>query len=324
MRRRDFLAVIGGAPATWAVTARAQGLTPGKQIRIVIPVVAGAANDIVGRIYAEWVQKQTGQVVVVENRSGAGGNIALEQVAKSEPNGHTLLVATNGAITIYPALFKRAPVDTAKDISPIAMIAQAAQLLVINADLPIHTARELIGFAKANPGSIKYGSAGLGTVPHLAMALFSKLAGVDMVHVPYRGLAPAITDLVAGNIQALTIGYGTVSSFVESGRIRIVGVASPERLTYLPDVSTATEIGLPNWIVDTWYGLFAPRDTPKAIVDRLNALVLEMYDDPASKKRFEAAYYGSNKLNADEFAEHVRSDAARWQLVVKETGIEQQ
>jgi tripartite-type tricarboxylate transporter receptor subunit TctC len=324
MKRREFLAVIGGAPAAWAVVVRAQGLIPGKQIRIVIPVVAGAANDIVGRIFAEWVQKQTGQVVVVENRSGAGGNIALDQVAKSEPNGHTLVVATNGAITIFPALFKRAPVDTVKDISPIAMIAQAAQLLVINADLPIHTARELMEFAKANPGSIKYGSAGLGTVPHLAMAMFSKLAGVDMVHVPYRGLAPAITDLVAGNIQALTIGYGTVSSFVESGKIRIVGVASPERLTYLPDVPTAAEIGLPNWIVDTWYGLFAPRGTPKAIVDRLNALVLEMYEDPTFRKRFENAYYGIIRLNADEFAEHVRSDAARWQLVVKETGIEQQ
>jgi tripartite-type tricarboxylate transporter receptor subunit TctC len=324
MRRREFLAVIGGAPAAWTVGVRAQGLIPGKQIRIVIPVAAGAANDIVGRIFAEWLQKQTAEVVVVENRSGAGGNIALEQVAKSEPNGHTLLVATNGAITIYPALFKKVPVDTVKDISPIAGIAQAAQLLVINADLPIHSAHELMAFAKANPGSIKYGSAGLGTVPHLAMAMFSKLAGVDMVHVPYRGLAPATTDLIAGNIQALTIGYGTVSSFVESGKLRILGVASPERLTYLPDVPTAAEIGLPNWIIDTWYALFAPRGTPKAIVDRLNALVLEMYDDPASRKRFEDSYYGIIKLNADEFAERVRSDAARWQLIVKEIGIEQQ
>jgi tripartite-type tricarboxylate transporter receptor subunit TctC len=329
MKQREFISQLGILACMVVLihfggSALAQGLITGKQIRIVIPVAAGAANDTMGRIFAEWLQKRTGQVVVVENRSGAGGNIALDQVAKSEPDGHTLLVATNGAITINPALFKKVPVDTVQDIASIAMIGQAAQLLAINADLPVRTARELIAFAKANPGSIKYGSAGLGTVPHLAMAMFSKLAGADMVHVPYRGLAPATTDLVAGNIQALTIGYGTVSSLVESGKIRIVGVASPERLTYLPDVPTAAEIGLPNWIVDTWYGLFAPRGTPKAIVDRLNALVLEMYEDPTSRKRFEDAYYGINKLNADEFAERVRSDVARWQLVVKETGIEQQ
>lgn len=306
-----------------SMAASAQSLSS-KPIRIIIPVAAGAATDILGRIAGDWLQKKTGLPVVIENRTGAGGNIALEQVAKGEPDGHTLLVATNGAITINPALFKKPSVDTLNDVVPVAMLGQISQILAINSNVPAQTAQEFIALATAKPGTINYGSAGLGTTPHLTIALFAKLAGIDLVHVPYRGIAPAMTDLVAGNIQAIAIGNATIAPFVESGRLRVLATASHARLPYLPQVPTAAEIGLPGWEVETWYALFAPRGTPKAIVDELNGHIMTMFDDPTNRKRYEEGFYDIIRLSADEFAERVRSDVARWERIVKETGIEAQ
>jgi tripartite-type tricarboxylate transporter receptor subunit TctC len=286
----------------------AQGLQPSKPIRIVIPVAAGAATDILGRIVGEWLGKKTGLPVVIENRTGAGGNIALEQVAKGEPDGHTLLVATNGAITINRALFKKDPIDTLTDIVPVAPLAWFPNILVINSQLPARTAQEFIAHAKAKPGTVNYGSAGPGTTPH----------------VPYRGIAPAMTDLVAGNIQAVALGNATVAPFVESGVLRILATAAHQRLSYLPDVPTADEIGLPTWEVETWYGLFAPRGTPKPIADQLNGLVHEMFADPAYKKKFDDSFYDLMPMTAEQFSARVKSDVAKWERIVKETGVEAQ
>jgi tripartite-type tricarboxylate transporter receptor subunit TctC len=295
-----------------------------KPIRIVVPVAAGAATDTLARLAGDWLGKKTGLPIVMENRTGAGGNIALEQVAKGEPDGHTLMVATNGAITINPALFKKGPVDTLTDVVPVAMLAEMPQILAVNAKLPVRTVAELIALARSRPGGISYGSAGLGTTPHLTLALFAKLTGTDLVHVPYRGIAPAVTDLIAGNIQAMAAGNGTVAPYVEAGQLRIIATANPTRLPYLPDVQTAAEIGLPTWHVETWYGLFAPRGTPKPIVDELNRHILSMFDDPANRKRIEDSYYTILRLSADEYAERVRADVARWSRLVRENGIEVQ
>jgi tripartite-type tricarboxylate transporter receptor subunit TctC len=304
--------------------AMAQGLQPSKPIRIVIPVAAGAATDILGRIVGEWLGKKTGLPVVIENRTGAGGNIALEQVAKGEPDGHTLLVATNGAITINRALFKKDPIDTLTDIVPVAPLAWFPNILVINSQLPARTAQEFIAHAKAKPGTVNYGSAGPGTTPHLSVALFAKLAGIEIVHVPYRGIAPAMTDLVAGNIQAVALGNATVAPFVESGVLRILATAAHQRLSYLPDVPTADEIGLPTWEVETWYGLFAPRGTPRPIADQINGLVHEMFADPAYKKKFDDSFYDLMPMTAEQFSARVKSDVAKWERIVKETGVEAQ
>jgi tripartite-type tricarboxylate transporter receptor subunit TctC len=306
-----------------AVQARAQSLSS-KPIRIVVPVAAGAATDILGRIAGEWLGKKTGLPVVIENRTGAGGSIALEQVAKGEPDGHTLLVATNGAITINRALFKKEAIDTLTDVVPVAPLAWFPNILVINSKVPARTAAEFIALAKAKPGSINYASAGPGSTPHLAVALFARLAGIDIVHVPYRGMAPALTDLVAGNVQAVAIGNATVAPFVEQGTLRVLAVAGPERLSYLRDVPTAAEIGLPGWQVETWWGMFAPRGTPKAIVDQLNGVFGSLIDDPATKKRFDESYYDTMKMSADQFSARVRSDATKWERIVRETGVEAQ
>src|SRR5215470_12245395 len=273
-------ALLLGAPAS------AQTLSS-KPIRIVVPVAAGAANDILARMAGDWLGKRTGLTIVVENRTGAGGNVALEQVAKGEPDGHTLLVATNGAITINRAMFKQYPVDTLTDVVPVAALAEVPQVLTISSKLSARTAQDFIALARARPGAINYGSAGPGTTPHLALALFGRLAGIDIVHVPYRGIAPAVTDLVAGTVQAIAIGYASVAPFVEAGKLRIVATAGRERLPYLPEVPTAREIGLPAWEVETWYGLFAPRGTPKAIANELNAHINAMFDDPVIRKRFD-------------------------------------
>jgi tripartite-type tricarboxylate transporter receptor subunit TctC len=295
-----------------------------KPIRIVVPVAAGAATDILGRLAGDWLGKRTGLPIVVENRTGAGGNVALEQVAKGEPDGHTILVATNGAITINRAMFKKDPIDTLTDVVPVAALAQFSQLLTINAKLPARTAQEFIALAKARPGTINYGSAGLGTTPHLTLALFGKLAGIDLVHVPYRGIAPAMTDLVAGVIQAIAIGNATVAPFVEQGTLRNLATAGHTRLPYLPDVPTADEIGLPRWEVETWYGLFAPRGTPKPIVDELNGHIQAMFNDPAYQQKYAESFYEPMPMSADAFATRVKADVAKWERIVKETGVEPQ
>jgi tripartite-type tricarboxylate transporter receptor subunit TctC len=287
-------------------------------------VAAGAATDILGRMAGEWIGKRTGATVVIENRTGAGGNIALEQVAKGEPDGHTLLVATNGAITINRALFKKEAIDTLTDIVPVAPLAWFPNILVINSKLPARTAQEFVAFAKSQPGKLNYGSAGPGTTPHLGGALFARLTGIDMVHVPYRGIAPAMTDLIAGNVQAVTIGNATVAPFVEAGTLRVLAVAGPERLPYLPDVPTAAEIGVPGWEVETWYGVFAPRGTPKAITDQLNGHIQAMFADPAYRKKFDDSFYEPMPMTADQFSGRVKADVAKWDRIVKETGVEAQ
>jgi tripartite-type tricarboxylate transporter receptor subunit TctC len=319
-----WIGICGAAWTMYCTGVAAQTLSPSKPIRIIVPVAAGAATDTLARMAGDWLGKKTGLSIIMENRTGAGGNIALEQVAKGEPDGHTLLVATNGAITINPVLFKKGAVDTLIDVVPVAMLAEMPQIVAINGKLPARTAREFIALARERPGTINYGSAGLGTTPHLTLAFLAKLAGIDLVHVPYRGMAPAVTDLIAGNIQAIAVGNATVAPFVEAGQLRVIATASPSRLSYLPDVPMAAEIGLPTWHVETWYGLFAPRGTPKPIVDQLNHHIMTMFDDAASAKRIEESFYTIVRLTADDYAARVRFDIARWSRIVREAGIEVQ
>jgi tripartite-type tricarboxylate transporter receptor subunit TctC len=325
---RPVALLIGGVLLGLAVAAGSSGAAAqsrsGKPIRIVVQSPPGAAADVLGRIAGEWLGKRTGAPIVIENRGGAGGAIALEAVAKAEPDGHTLLLATNGSITINRALFKKEPIDTLTDIVPVAPLAFNPDILVVNGKLPAQTAGEFIALAKSQPGKINYGSAGAGSTPHLAVALFARLAGIELVHIPYRGMAPAITDLVAGNVQVVAIGNATVAPFVETGALRVLAAATPRRLPYLPNVPSAGEIGLPTWEVDTWYGLFAPRGTAKDLVDTLNAHFAALLDDPANKKRFDESFYDARKMSADEFAALVKAEAGKWERVVRETGVEAQ
>ena len=318
---RAFIRFAAGlALLLTAVLCASAETYPSRPIRIIAPVAPGAATDVLARLTAEWISKRTGQPVVVENRAGGGGNIAVETVARAEPDGYTLLFATNGTITINRALQKDLSIDPL-DLVPIAPVATTANLFVINAAVPASTLQDFIALAKREPGKLNYGSAGVGTTPHLAGAMFVDLAGIDMVHVPYHGAAPATTDLVAGNVQMVSIGYATVAPFVATGKLRILAVAGPRRLSYLPDVPTAAEAGLPGWEMETWYGLLAPPGTSTAIVDQLNHSVESFIDDADTRKRFEAGYYGIMKMTPDEFSARVHEEAAKWRRVVQDTGI---
>jgi tripartite-type tricarboxylate transporter receptor subunit TctC len=308
------------ALALGAIIAAPAETYPSHPIRVIAPVAPGAATDVLARLTAEWLGQKFGQPVVVENRAGAGGNIAVEAVARAEPDGYTLLFATNGTITINRAMTKNAPFDPL-DLVPVAPVATTANLFVINAAVPARTLTDFIALAKAQPGKIDYASAGVGTTPHLAGALFANLAGIDIVHVPYRGAGPATADLVAGNVQMLSIGYATVAPFVAAGKLRILAVAGPRRLPYLPDVPSAPEAGLPGWDMETWYGLFAPPGTPPAIVDQLNRSVRDFLADPATQHRFMENFYGIMDMTPEQFAARVHAEAAKWQRVVYDTGI---
>ena len=292
---------------------------PAKPIRIVVSTSAGGVTDLLARILGSYITARTGQTVVIDNRAGAGGNIAMDAVAKSAPDGYTLGVANTGNIVINPYLYRYMPYDPLADLVPVAPIGMVPLFLIVNAKVPAKTLQEFVAHAKKE--KISYGSAGTGTTPHLAADAFVRRAGLDMVHVPYRGSAPATMDVISGNIPMTFVSMGPHIEFVHKGAIRVLGVATPRRAPYLPDVPTFAEQGFPGFEATTWFALFAPRATPKDIVDQLNGYARALYDDPATKSRLEANFVDPMIMNADEFGALVKADAARWEKIVKEAGV---
>jgi tripartite-type tricarboxylate transporter receptor subunit TctC len=306
------------ATATVAGPALAQNY-PAKPIRIVVSTSAGGVTDLSARILGNYITAKTGQTAVIDNRAGAGGNIAMDAVAKSAPDGYTLGVANTGNIVINPFLYRYMPYDPLNDFVPVAPIGMVPLFLIVNAKVPAKNLQEFVAYAKKE--KISYGSAGTGTTPHLAADAFVRRAGLDMVHVPYRGSAPATMDVISGNIPMTFVSMGPHIEFVHKGAIRVLGVATPKRAPYLPDVPTFDEQGFPGFEATTWFALFAPRGTPKAIVDQLNGYARALYDDPATKGRLEANFVDPMIMNADQFGALVQADAARWEKIVKEAGV---
>jgi tripartite-type tricarboxylate transporter receptor subunit TctC len=312
------------AALTIALTlpALAQDTYPSRPVRIVVGAAAGGVTDVIARFFGEYVSKQTGGQIVVENVTGAGGNVAFAQVATSNPDGYTLGLAAAGNIVINPALYKNMRFDPIADLVPVAPIAAAPQVVVVQRDVPAKSFADLLNLAKAKPGTINYGSAGAGTTNHIAGALLAKQAGVDLVHVPYRGIAPAVTDLVGGRIQLMSVAVAPVIGFVREGSMRPLAVATKERLKDLPEVPTAAEAGLPGYEMTTWFGLMAPKGTPKPIVDRLNALARAMVADPTERKRLEDNFLVPMSMTPEEFTALVKADAATWSKTVSDLGIQ--
>jgi tripartite-type tricarboxylate transporter receptor subunit TctC len=306
--------------AVFAATAALAEDYPAKPIKIIVPVSPGGITDIVARVAGDYVTARTGQPVVVENRTGAGGNIGVEAVAKSAPDGYVLSVASTSQIAIAP-FTTRLAFDPLKDLVPVAPIGEAPQLLVINGQLPATTLAEFIAYARSRPGKLNYVSLGPGSTVSLAGGQFVRLAGLDMVPVQYRGTAPGITDLIAGNVHMISIGIAPVLGFVQSGALRVLAAGTPRRLSYLPDVPTATEAGLPGYEMSTWFALFAPQGTPKGTVDRLNMIMRELVADPAAAKRLADLHIDRMSMTADEFAAFVQSETAKWDRMIKEAGI---
>ena len=296
---------------------------PARTIRIIVPVSPGGITDIVARVAAEYITARSGQPVVVENRTGAGGNLGVEAVAKAPPDGYMLTVSATAPIAINP-FTSRMSFDPLNDLVPVAPIAEAPQFLVVNAKMPARTLQEFIAYAKENPGKLNYVSLGPGSTVSLAGDRFVRLAGVDMVPVQYRGTTPGITDLLADNVQMISIGIAPVLGFVQQGSLRVLAAGTSKRVPYLPDVPTAAEAGLPGYEMTTWFALFAPAGTPRPVVEKLNGYMRELVADQAAMRRLNDLHIDPMSMNVDDFAAFVKAEAAKWERTVKEAGVKAQ
>ena len=295
---------------------------PSRPIRLIVPVVPGAATDVLARVTGDWIAQQSGQSVVVENRPGAGGMIAINFVARSEPDGHTLLFTADGQIIMQPLISEQKTIDPLTDLVSVAPIADLPTVLAISAKLPTKTLQEFVAYGKANPGKLNYASSGIGSAPHIAGAAFAQQAGIDMVHVPYRGLGTALTDLMAGNVHMIAAGNATLGPLVQSGALRRLAVTSKQRLPYLPDLITGVEANYPDLLFSTWFGLFAPAKTPKPVVDQLNSYIQSFLGNPGVQKRLAESYYDGMKMSPAEFTDFVKSRIEQGRRLVKELAIE--
>ncbi|MGQ0511335.1 MAG: Bug family tripartite tricarboxylate transporter substrate binding protein [Betaproteobacteria bacterium] len=293
---------------------------PDKPIRLVIPCPAGGGADSMARPLAAKLSAQMGQPVVLEHRAGAGGTIAAEAVAKAAPDGYSLLFGTVGTHAINPSLRSKLPYDPVKDFAPVAMTHVAPRVLVVHPSLPAADVKELVAHAKAKPGALTFGSSGNGGVNHLAGALFMSMAGVDMLHVPYKGSSPAAQDLLGGRLSMVFDSIVVWSEHIRTGKVRALGVSSPARTPALPNVPTIAESGLPGFDVANWLGVLAPAGTPPDIVARLSAELKVAMTDPAIRQQMTAAGIDTTYSTPAEFAETIRKDIAKWAVVIKATG----
>jgi tripartite-type tricarboxylate transporter receptor subunit TctC len=293
-----------GVAATLGFTAAGIGAQdyPSRPVRLVVPYAAGGPVDIVARITAQKLSEILNQQVVVDNRAGAGGNIALEVVARASPDGYTLLMGANGTNAINPSLYRKMPVDPEKDLAPVSMVASSAMILVVHPSLPAANVKQLIALARAKPGSITYASSGSGSTAHLSGELFKSMARVDMLHIPYKGAGPALTDLVGGQVQTMITGVSSTLPHVKADRLKALGVSSEKRQPLLPDVPTIGE-QLPGYEVATWYGVFVPAATPRSLVDRLNQTLVRIFATPDAQARLAAVGADAQTSKPDQFAQ---------------------
>jgi tripartite-type tricarboxylate transporter receptor subunit TctC len=319
--RSLFAALIGAAVCASAAQAQTY---PTKPVRIIVGFAAGGLADQMARLFGDFITRDTGQAVVVENRSGAAGTIGLDAVAKAAPDGYTLGVVISGVLVVNPFVQKQMPLDPMKDIVPVAALVDAPQLIAISTQVEAKTAQEFIALAKAKPKGFSYGSAGRGSFPHLSAAAFAHAAGLDMVHVPYRGNAPAITDLMAGRVQMVSSSIASLQPGIDAGKIRVVLAATKARLSYLKDVPAAPEAGLPDYLMSAWVGVVAPAGTPTEVVARIHSLAERMLADAATQKRVAASFLEPMPMSQPAFADFVKAEHAKWGRIVKEAGVEAQ
>lgn len=309
-------ALLAGA----ALTASAQQF-PTKQMRMVVPAPAGGSSDIIGRLIAEHLQKRLGQTMITENRAGAGQTIGIGYVAKSDPDGHTLVLITVSHTTAA-AIYTRLPYDPLTDLTGVAMVGQGPLLLTVHPSLPVRNVKQLIALARSRPGHLDFGSAGAGTIPHMAAELFVGSAKVDMVHVPYKGIAPAVTATVAGEVPVLFASTPSSAAMVKANRLRALAVTTAKRSPFMPELPTIAEAGVPGYDVATWWGVLAPSKTPSPVVNRLNEEIRRIVASEDVKARIVAD--GAEPvldMPAAQFNALLKSDIEKWRRIVKERNI---
>ena len=293
---------------------------PSRPVRLVVPYPPGGANDIIARLLAPRMGEQLGQNVVVDNRGGGNTLIGSEIVAKAAPNGYTILIVAAGH-AINPSLYPKLPYDTARDFAPIALIGDGAYVLVAHPSLGISSSAELIALAKSKPGQIAYASSSIGNLTHLAAELFNSLAGIKMLHVPYKGGNPAMTDLLGGRVSVFFSTVAVARPHLQSGKIRGLGVTTARRSLALPNVPTIAESGLPGYEVSGWYGLVAPAATPKAAITRLNSVVRGTLQRAEIREKLLGVGVEAVDATADQFGEKIKLELAKWDKVVKPLGL---
>jgi len=299
----------------------AQAVYPGRAIRLVVDTSPGGITDMLARLSAEGLAQKLGQAVVVENRPGASGNVAIEFVTRSPADGYTLMICAGGNLVVKPFLERSLPFDPMYDVAPVFNVAEAPHILVVPASLAVGNLGEFIAYAKANPGRINYGSAGIGSPPHLSMELLSRFADIKLVHVPYKGIGNALPDMISGRVQVMSMSLGSARPYLKSGQIKSLAAASKRRLAGLPDVPTSAEAGFPEWEMSAWFGIFAPRETPQDTVGLLNDRMQAVIDEPRTRQRFFEIGAEPVGGSVESFDERFRSDYRMWGRVIKDSGF---
>ncbi|MBI3531908.1 MAG: tripartite tricarboxylate transporter substrate binding protein [Burkholderiales bacterium] len=300
--------------------AGAQTAFPSKNITIIVPFSAGGTTDILARIVGQALSTELGQPVVIDNRAGAGGNIGGQAAARATADGHTLFMGTVGTHAINASLYKKMPFDPIKDFAPLTRVANVPNLLVANPAQPYKNVAELIAYAKANPGKVNFGSSGSGSSIHLSGELFKSMAKVDMVHVPYKGSAPAVTDLLGNQIGIMFDNMPSAIQHVRSGKLRPLAVTTAKRSPELPNVPTIAEAGVPGYEATSWFGLFAPAGTPPAVITRLNTAIVKVLAQPDVKKKISEQGAEVYSEKPEQFAAFIQKESVKWGKVVRESG----
>lgn len=319
--RNVFSLAAAGLLALATGAAYGQTNYPTRAVRVIVPSSPGGGTDILSRLVSPGLSERLGQTVVVDNRPGAGSIIGNDVVAKAPPDGYTLLMGIS-TLAILPAMHKKLPYDAMRDLAPITQVIAAPNILVVHPSMPVKTVKELIAFAKKRPGEINYGSAGLGTNPHLSMEHFLSMTDVKLVHVAYKGLGPALVDLVAGQVQTAISTMLAGLPHIKSGRLRALATTGAKRSSSLPDLPTVSEAGVSGYEAVQWYGLFAPAKTPREIINKVNEAMRSTLQSPDVKKRL--ATDGTEPVGSspEEFARFLRSETEKWGKVVRAAGIQ--
>ena len=320
MKRRDFLSITGAGAIAAAVPQQVLAQSyPNKPIKFVVGFAPGGATDVIGRLMAKKIGDALGQPIIIENRAGGSSNIGAEVVARAVPDGYTFYVcAITSAINV--SLFPKLAFDFARDFEPVALFANVPNILVVHPSVPAKTVKELIDYARAQPGKLSYASSGAGTSIHLSGELFKMLAKVDMVHIPYKGSAPAMTDMIGGQVQVMFDNMPSALPHVKAGKLRALAVTSAQRSPSAPEVPTMGEAGVAGFDVQSWFGLVAPKGTPKDIIARLNAESVKALATADIKERFMELGAVPGPMSPEAFGDYIRSEIIRWGEVVKVSG----
>jgi tripartite-type tricarboxylate transporter receptor subunit TctC len=312
--------VVAAIAAFLSFSAAAQGY-PSKPIRLIVPFAAGGGNDNVARLVGKRLADSLGQPVLVDNRPGAGGMVGAELAAKSAPDGYTLFLGGVGSHAINPNLHEKLPYDPIKDFAPVELLAQAPLVLVVHPSVPANSVAELTAYARAHPGKLNFASNGNGSSSQLAAVMFDSMAGVDMVHVPYKGLSPALTDLLSGQVQLMFSSVVAILPHIKAGKLRALAVTGAKRLASLPELPTIAESGLPGYEASSWYGILAPAGTPRNIVARLNAELTKALEQPEVRASLLAEGAEPVGGSPEAFAAHIRAEKERLGKLIRDAKI---